>query len=327
MPGRVLVSLGVVDLESTTGGGLDLKTISYLGGLHIFVTAESLDATISFMQQHNQYFCCDVTSLQDSQMIISILDNGSSKVFVTYSQMVSLTRDDLIEDFARLVVSLDHETSSGDSMKSLGGNIQTFISKTSLGVCSCDESKWEALESYAKLGCLNRYLMLGSKDLEMYKRIVKGDCIPIVLAKHLTMEPESHQQLIPVWQLITSVLHSDRPDELYPTIVSDERDTCLGLVYSNNESIEVALRKGSGAYYSRSRNGLWIKGAESGDTQELIGIDWDCDADALRFRVRQEGNGNGGVGLINWPDVLTKPRILSPENRKLFRSIHGVVSS
>lgn len=297
MSGRVLISIGVVDLESTTGAGLDLKTISYLGGLHILVTADAFDATLSLIRQHDEHICCDVTSLQDLQKIVSILDNGASKVIVTYSQMKSLTQDGLVEDFGRLVVSLDHELSSGETVQYSGSDIEAIVSKTSLGVYSCDISKWEVLESYAKLGCLTRILMQESKDLEMYKRTVKGGCIPIVPAKSLTLEPDSKKHLVPIYQLITSVLQSDRPDGLYPTVVSDERDICLGLVYSNNQSIETALRKGTGVYHSRSRNGLWIKGAESGDTQELISIDWDCDADTLRFRVRQEGNGNGGCNF------------------------------
>ena len=47
---------------------------------------------------------------------------------------------------------------------------------------------------------------------------------------------------------------------------------------------------GQGVYHSRSR-GLWIKGATSGATQELLRIDADCDRDCLRFTVRQQPPG------------------------------------
>ena len=85
-------------------------------------------------------------------------------------------------------------------------------------------------------------------------------------------------------------LVSDRPDGLFPTVVCDERGTALGLAYSDTESIRVALDEGIGCYHSRKR-GLWRKGATSGATQELVGIDVDCDRDTLRFRVRQTGAG------------------------------------
>lgn len=88
-----------------------------------------------------------------------------------------------------------------------------------------------------------------------------------------------------------SPLVSDRPDGLVPTIVSDESGRSLGLVYSSLESLRVAIEQGVGAYHSRSRGGLWIKGETSGATQRLIRIEVDCDRDALRFIVQQDGPG------------------------------------
>jgi phosphoribosyl-AMP cyclohydrolase / phosphoribosyl-ATP pyrophosphohydrolase len=85
-------------------------------------------------------------------------------------------------------------------------------------------------------------------------------------------------------------LRSDRPDGLWPTVVVDERGTALGLCFSDLESLSAALERGAGVYHSRSR-GLWIKGASSGATQELLGIDADCDRDTLRFTVRQRPPG------------------------------------
>jgi len=85
-------------------------------------------------------------------------------------------------------------------------------------------------------------------------------------------------------------LESDRPDGLWPTVVVDERDVALGLCYSDLASLRAALERGQGVYHSRSR-GLWIKGATSGATQELLRIDLDCDRDCLRFTVRQQPPG------------------------------------
>ena len=85
-------------------------------------------------------------------------------------------------------------------------------------------------------------------------------------------------------------LRSDRTDGLWPTVVVDERGVALGLCYSDLESLRAALDQGQGAYHSRSR-GLWIKGATSGASQELLRIDADCDRDCLRFTVRQQPPG------------------------------------
>ena len=83
---------------------------------------------------------------------------------------------------------------------------------------------------------------------------------------------------------------SDRPDGLWPTVVVDERGIALGLCYSDLESLRAALERAEGVYHSRSR-GLWVKGATSGATQELLRIDADCDRDCLRFTVRQQPPG------------------------------------
>lgn len=92
-------------------------------------------------------------------------------------------------------------------------------------------------------------------------------------------------------QAILNEVKTDRQDGLYTTLVVDANDRTLGLVYSSQESIKLAIQKQIGVYYSRSRNGIWEKGATSGNTQRLIAIDTDCDGDALKFIVEQKGDG------------------------------------
>ncbi|SNB64420.1 phosphoribosyl-ATP pyrophosphatase /phosphoribosyl-AMP cyclohydrolase /1-(5-phosphoribosyl)-5-[(5-phosphoribosylamino)methylideneamino] imidazole-4-carboxamide isomerase [Arboricoccus pini] len=89
---------------------------------------------------------------------------------------------------------------------------------------------------------------------------------------------------------IAAPLVTDRPDGLYPTVVTDERGLALGLVYSSKESIREAVKRKVGVYQSRTR-GLWVKGETSGAVQELLRIDLDCDRDSPRFVVRQAGKG------------------------------------
>lgn len=83
---------------------------------------------------------------------------------------------------------------------------------------------------------------------------------------------------------------SDRPDGLFPTIVSTETGHSLGLVYSSVQSVKESIVTGKGVYQSR-RHGLWRKGETSGATQEVLSIRLDCDSDSIEFRVLQRGTG------------------------------------
>lgn len=89
---------------------------------------------------------------------------------------------------------------------------------------------------------------------------------------------------------VAATLSSDRPDGLWPTVVTNQRGQTLGLAYSNAESLAETVESGNVHYWSRSR-GLWHKGATSGSTQQLISVDSDCDNDTLRFTVEQSGRG------------------------------------
>lgn len=89
---------------------------------------------------------------------------------------------------------------------------------------------------------------------------------------------------------IAAPLRSDRPDGLWPTVVTDPHGVALGLAYSNRESLRAAVEELRGVYWSR-RRGLWRKGETSGHAQELLRVDLDCDRDTLRFVVRQAGPG------------------------------------
>ncbi len=89
---------------------------------------------------------------------------------------------------------------------------------------------------------------------------------------------------------IAAPLRSDREDGLWPTVVCDAHERALGLVYSDAESLRVAVQRQQGVYHSRKR-GLWIKGQTSGATQRLLRVELDCDADALRFVVQQDPPG------------------------------------
>ena len=77
---------------------------------------------------------------------------------------------------------------------------------------------------------------------------------------------------------------------LVPVIVQDANSKeVLTLAYSNKESLELAKKTGKSWFYSRSRDKLWMKGEESGNTQEIKEILVDCDSDAIIYLVEPSG--------------------------------------
>ena len=77
---------------------------------------------------------------------------------------------------------------------------------------------------------------------------------------------------------------------IVPVIVQDANTKdVLTLAYSNKESLELAKKTGKSWFWSRSRNKLWMKGEESGNTQEIKEILVDCDFDAIIYLVKPSG--------------------------------------
>lgn len=74
--------------------------------------------------------------------------------------------------------------------------------------------------------------------------------------------------------------------ELKPVIVQEiNTKEVLMLAYANQEAIELTKQTGYAHFYSRSRNRIWKKGEESGNTMPVLKIIEDCDNDALLYLV------------------------------------------
>ena len=81
-----------------------------------------------------------------------------------------------------------------------------------------------------------------------------------------------------------------KSDGLVPVIVQDvNTKEVLTLAYSNKESLELTKKTGNSWLWSRSRNKLWMKGEESGNTQKVKEILVDCDSDAVIYLVEPLG--------------------------------------
>lgn len=74
--------------------------------------------------------------------------------------------------------------------------------------------------------------------------------------------------------------------ELKPVIVQEiNTKEVLMLAYANQEAIELTKETGYAHFYSRSRNKIWKKGEESGNTMPVVKIIEDCDNDTLLYLV------------------------------------------
>uniref|UniRef100_UPI00404870C8 phosphoribosyl-AMP cyclohydrolase n=1 Tax=Yoonia sp. TaxID=2212373 RepID=UPI00404870C8 len=77
---------------------------------------------------------------------------------------------------------------------------------------------------------------------------------------------------------------------LMPAIAQDaSTGEVLMMAWMNAESIAQTLASGNVTYWSRSRQAFWVKGATSGNTQQLVDFKIDCDRDCLLIEVNQTG--------------------------------------
>ncbi|MBI1909261.1 MAG: phosphoribosyl-AMP cyclohydrolase [Deltaproteobacteria bacterium] len=62
----------------------------------------------------------------------------------------------------------------------------------------------------------------------------------------------------------------------------------LMFAFMNREALEKTVAGPYVTFYSRSRKKLWVKGEESGHTQQVKEIFYDCDGDCLLIKVDQK---------------------------------------
>lgn len=72
-----------------------------------------------------------------------------------------------------------------------------------------------------------------------------------------------------------------------PVVVQDftTREVLI-LAYANEEALECSLRNKIAAFWSTSRNELWVKGLTSGSFLELVEIRVNCEQNSLLYLVR-----------------------------------------
>ncbi len=81
-------------------------------------------------------------------------------------------------------------------------------------------------------------------------------------------------------------------EDVLPVVVQ-HADTLEVLVvaYCNGEALKRNLETRTVTFYSTSRDELWVKGATSGNTFELVEVRVNCEQNALLFLARPRGGG------------------------------------
>ncbi len=79
---------------------------------------------------------------------------------------------------------------------------------------------------------------------------------------------------------------------LLPVAVQDFKSGEILMIASvNREALDHSIKTNEAAFWSTSRNELWIKGATSGNRMKIQEILVDCDQDALIYKVSLEAGG------------------------------------
>lgn len=71
--------------------------------------------------------------------------------------------------------------------------------------------------------------------------------------------------------------------------VDDPTGDILMVAFMNEAAFRATVETGEVHYWSRSRNALWRKGEQSGNTQKVQSLWLDCDGDVVVVRVDQQG--------------------------------------
>lgn len=233
---------------------------------------------------HNSYLLVDNNTHLNHDDLISCLDRGVEKVILSLahaSEVIGFVPSD------RILLFLDVANASAVSDKTRSGVSGVLLKSPSLEL--------DLISSVSHFFSGSSIYVLSTSPTPptslTIRELRSAGAVPVLPTSQLTLGQSTTSQLN-IADAFLAPLRSDRPDGLFPTVVSSfaQCGRTLGLVYSSRQSIAESILSGKGVYHSR-RNGLWRKGETSGATQDVIRIRLDCDTDSLEFSVVQHGAG------------------------------------
>lgn len=249
-----------------------IPALSLLGPL--LIPANHLEAIVPTLPAHASYYVEAEKTLSPADLT-TYLDNGALKIVISTQQLAVL---DLPKD--RLIVKI------GENELPKAHGLSEAVSGILIASSTPHTPK--------SLGIPNTQIFLqhpSPPPSEITSLIKSANPACYVLPTSLlTNSPSSTSTHLSIPDAFLAPITSDRPDGLYPTIVSSGNSRPLGMVYSSKESIAEAILTQKGVYQSR-KHGLWRKGETSGSVQDLVSVKLDCDSDALLFEVVQHGSG------------------------------------
>ncbi|KAH7320160.1 histidinol dehydrogenase [Stachybotrys elegans] len=270
----------LISIEALSGQskpeGLKPEEISVLGAAFFEPTSQGQQDVEAFLGGAASGFhsYMDLSNAESSDDVTALLDKGVRTVFVAPENLWEYA--DLGARVLPVVSNIDLSSATTHGLL-----IKDVDPK------NCDAAKLAEEVKARKIQ--NLFLKPASSvDVIQFIEFAKQSrAIPVLSSAKFTTDSSDPSKTL-LSKLISTYWSSDRPDGLLPTVVTDEAGIALGLAYTSDNSILEALRTQTGVYQSRKR-GLWVKGATSGDTQELVRIALDCDNDTLKFVVRQKG--------------------------------------
>jgi len=81
------------------------------------------------------------------------------------------------------------------------------------------------------------------------------------------------------------------PDVIPVAVQNADTKEVILVAYTNREAMERSMQTRAASFWSTSRNELWIKGKESGNTFELVEVRVNCEQNSLVYIVRPKGDG------------------------------------
>ena len=115
---------------------------------------------------------------------------------------------------------------------------------------------------------------------------------------------------------------------LLPVVVCDHAtNEVLMLAYMNEEALNLSLSSRYAHYFSRTKNRIWKKGEESGNTQEIKAAFLDCDNDTLLLKVVQNGGAacHTGARSCFFNEINLENLEISDEKSEVKKPRYGVI--
>lgn len=269
------------------------------------------------------YITVDANAIVDLDDILAWLNEGVEKVIVPLAWAKELISVGIPPERLCLILDVGNVSAVSDT-------VRNGVSGVFLKTPSIDLDLISSVSKFFANSAIHVFPPTASTPSRSTIRELSGIGATLVLpTSQLTLATSSPKRINVADAFLAPVI-SDRPDGLFPTVVSTETGHSLGLVYSSAESVAESIITGKGVYQSR-KHGLWRKGETSGATQTVVSIRLDCDSDSIEFRVLQHGAGFchlnrpscfGEIGGLPALESILRSRMLSaPEGsytRRLF---------